>query len=335
MRARTAIALLVAVLFLRWFGSVACAADQAQGLVLEKAIPLDGVSGRIDHMAVDPERSRLAIAELGNNTVDLIDLRAGRAVHRISGLHAPQGVAFIPSADLFAVANAGDGSVDFFRASDFSPVGRIELGDDADNLRVDNRTGHLVVGYGAGGLAIVDPAARSKLADIALPAHPEGFQLAPDGSRVFVNVPDARQIASVDLASGKETAAWRIPDLQSNFPMALDNDGRTLAISFRDPARLALLDAASGAVIANVDTCGDADDVFFDERRRRIYVVCGAGAVDVFDRRDGGLGRVARVETTPGARTGLFVPELDRLFVASRAASPGAAAKLLVFRPSP
>ena len=117
--------------------------------------------------------------------------------------------------------------------------------------------------------------------------------------------------------------------------MALDNQGRTLAIAFRGPARLALLDAASGAIIASVDTCGDADDVFFDERRRRIYVICGAGAVDVFDRNDGGLGRVAQVETPTGARTGLFVPELDRLFVASRSPSPGAGAKILVFRPSP
>lgn len=332
---RTVIVLFVATLSCVRLGAVAYAADQAQTLVLEKEIPLDGVSGRIDHMAVDLERSHLAVAELGNDTVDLIDLSAGRVVQRIGGLHKPQGIAFVPSADLFAVANAGDGSVEFFRASDFAPVGGIDLGDDADNLHVDNRTGHLVVGYGDGGLAIIDPTTRSKLADIALQAHPEGFQLALDGSRAFVNVPDAQQIASVDLISRKQTATWRIPDLQSNFPMALDSQGRTLAISFRGPARLALLDAGSGAVIANVGTCDDADDVFFDARRGRIYVVCGAGAIDVFDRNEGGLRRIAQVETRPGARTGLFVPQLDRLFVASRSASPGADAKVLVFRPTP
>lgn len=327
--------LFVAALSQAWLVATVYAADQTQGLVLEKAIPLNGVSGRIDHMAVDLRRSHLAVAEFGNDTVDLIDLSADRVVHRIGGLHEPQGVAFVPSADLFAVADAGDGVVEFFRASDFSPLGSIDLGDDADNLHVDDGTGNLLVGYGDGGLAIINPTTRSKLADIALPAHPEGFQLAPDGSRAFVNVPDARQIASVDLISGQQTASWRIPDLQSNFPMALDRQGRTLAISFRGPARLALLDATSGTVVADADTCGDADDVFFDEHRRRIYVVCGAGAIDVFDRNDGGLKRMARVETAPGARTGLFVPELDRLFVASRSISPGAAAKVLVFLPSP
>lgn len=335
MLARTVIVLFVATLSHGWLAAIACAADQAQGLVLEKTIPLDNVAGRIDHMAVDFKRSHLAVAELGNNTVDLIDLSTGRVVHRITGLHEPQGVAFVPSADLLAVANAGDGSVEFFRASDFAPVGGIDLGDDADNLRVDKNTGNLVVGYGDGGLALIDPTTRSKLKDIGLPAHPEGFQLALDGSRAFVNVPDARQIASVDLISGKQAATWRVADLQSNFPMALDGPGRMLAIAFRGPPRLALLDAESGAVIANVESCGDADDVFFNEDRRRLFVVCGAGAVDVFDRNDRDLRHVAHVKTFPGARTGLFVPELNRLFVASRAASPGTDAKLLVFRPSP
>jgi DNA-binding beta-propeller fold protein YncE len=311
------------------------AADAGQGLVLEKVIPLENVSGRIDHMAVDLERRRLAVAELGNDAVDLVDLSAGRVVHRIGGLREPQGVAYVPSADLFAVASAGDGSVQFFRARDLAQTGRVDLGSDADNIRVDARTGDVVVGYGEGGLAVVDPATPAKIADIALQAHPEGFQLTLDGRRAFVNLPDARQVASVDLVSGKQTAAWKTPDLRSNFPMAIDGSGRTLAVSFRGPPRLVLLDAGSGAVIADVETCGDADDVFFDDRRQKIYVSCGAGAVDVFDRNDGRLRRLARVRTYPGARTALFVPELDRLFVASRAASAGNDAKLLVFRPSP
>jgi hypothetical protein len=310
-------------------------ADEPRGLVLERVMSLGGVSGRIDHLAVDLERKRLAIAELGNDSVDIVDLASGRVVHRIGGLHEPQGVSFIEAAGLLAVANGGDGSVGFFQAGDFSAAGNVDLGEDADNLRVDNKTGHLFVGYGDGGLAVLDGATRSKLADIALQAHPEGFQIAPDGTRAFVNLPGARQVASVDLASGKQTVAWRVPHLQSNFPMALDGQGRMLAIAFRNPARLVLLDARNGAVTANVDTCDDADDVFFDGHRHRVYVVCGAGAVDVFQANDRDLQPVARVKTSPGARTGLFVPELDRLFVAARAAAAGADAGILVFRPSP
>ena len=170
--------------------------------------------------------------------------------------------------------------------------------------------------------------------DVALAAHPEGFQLSPDGTRAFANVPDARQIVSVDLITGKQANSWEQPNLHSNFPMAIDSSGRTLAVAFRSPPRLVLLQAGTGTVTASVDTCSDADDVFFDGRRRRIYVSCGAGAVDVCDRSDD-LRRIAQVKTYPGARTALFVPELDRLFVASPSSPSAGDARVLVFRPTP
>lgn len=311
------------------------AAAAGEPLVLEASIPLEGVSGRIDHMAIDIGRRHLFVAELGNGTVDVVDLAAGRVIHRIAELDEPQGVAFSPAADLLAVANAGDGSVAFYRGSDFGPAGRIDLGDDADNAHVDSQTGRIVVGYGEGGLAVIDPATRAKVSDIRLEAHPEGFQLSGDGSRAFVNLPDSRQVAVVDLASGRPPTVWPIRDLRSNFPIAIDGAGRTLAIAFRSPPRLALLDAAQGSVLAVVDTCRDADDVFFDDRRRRLYVSCGEGALDIFERDGGKVRRLARVDTPSGARTALFVPELDRLFVASRAGWLGGEAKILVFRPAP
>ena len=324
-----AMALIAAVV-----GGPATAALAADGrtppLVLDATIPLEGVAGRIDHMAVDLDKQRLLVAELGNNTVDVIDLKTQRAIHRIKGLHEPQGVGNATAAGAIVVANGGDGSVVFFSADDFAPLGSVELDEDADNVRVDAHTGRVMVGYGSGALAVIDPAARSKIADIKLAAHPEGFQLSRDGSRVFINVPDANQIAVV--AAGRQIASWSVPHLHSNFPLALDASETMIAVVFRSPQRLVLLDALSGAVRANVETCGDADDVFFDATHKRIYVSCGAGAVDVFDQTEGEPRRLARVETSPGARTALFVPELDRLFVAARSGSLGSDAKILVYR---
>ena len=190
--------------------------------MLERTIALKGVTGRIDHLAVDLARKRLFVAELGNGTVDVIDLAAGTVIRRIEGLKEPQGLAYAPAADILAVASAGDGSVRLFHGAELSPAGTVDLGDDADNIRLDARTGNLVVGYGSGGLAVIDPAKASLLSRIPLPAHPEGFQLDPANRRAFVNVPDARQIAVVDMNAGRQTASWRIPDLGANFPMALD-----------------------------------------------------------------------------------------------------------------
>jgi DNA-binding beta-propeller fold protein YncE len=304
-------------------------------LVLEATIPLDGVAGRIDHMAVDLGRNRLLVAELGNNTVDVIDLATRRSDYRIASLQEPQGVAVAAAADVVVVTNGGNGSVAFFHADNFAPVGRVDLGNDADNTRVDASTGRVIVGYGQGALAIIDPSTRSKIGDVRLAAHPEGFQLTPDGSRAFVNVPDAKEIAVVDIAAGRQVSSWSVPNLRSNFPMAINPDGSMLAVVFRSPARLVLLKAETGVVLSNLETCGDADDVFFDAARNRIYVSCGQGAVDVFDLSRTEPVRLARIHTSSGARTALFVPGLDRLFVAARSRWSGGGAKLLVYRPEP
>jgi len=329
-------AVLCCLLALLWtLPGKAQAADPGPPLVLERTIPLTGVSGRIDHMAVDLRRGRLFVAELGNGTVDVVDLAAGRAIHRIAGLKEPQGVGYSPQADVIAVASAGDGLVQLFKGEDFSPVGMVSLGGDADNVRLDTRTGQLVVGYGSGGLAVLDSTGRSVVSTSRLPAHPEGFQLDPSTRRAFVNVPDAGQIAVVDLAAGKQVASWQVPGLKANFPVALDIAGAILATVFRSPPRLALLDTKTGAVTASLQICGDADDAFFDAKRRRIYVSCGEGLVDVLQGDAAGYHPLAHVPTHSGARTSLFVPELDRLFVAARAGLLGSDAALLVFRPGP
>jgi DNA-binding beta-propeller fold protein YncE len=328
----------VALGFVAAIQLIMCSVGMAAGgppLILERTIPLENVSGRIDHMAIDRVGRRLFVAELGNDSVDVVDLQTGKILHRITGLNEPQGVAYLADQDVIVVANRGDGSVRFFHAGDLSSLGTIALGNDADNVRIDPSSGHVFVGYGNGGLAIIDPVTRSVLADIRLAGHPESFQLDPKTDRVFANVPDAGQIAVVDPKSHEQVGAWTTPGLAANFPMALDSTGGRLAIVFRNPAKLALLDAATGAVTATLDTCGDADDVFFDGKRDRIYVSCGNGAIDVVQLSSAGFRPAGRVATASGARTSLFVPELDRLLVAVRARGIGSGAAILVFRPSP
>jgi DNA-binding beta-propeller fold protein YncE len=309
-------------------------ADAAAPLVLERTIPLAHVGGRIDHMAVDLRRKRLIVAELGNDTVDVVDLASGTLLHRFDGLEEPQGVGYVPGPDLIVVANANDGSVKFFGGGDFAEQGDLSLTDDADNVRIDPRNEHVFVGYGSGGLAVIDPSRHAKLQNIELTGHPEAFQLDPRSNRAYVNVPDAGEIAVVDLAAGRQTTRWTVPDLAANFPMAVDDTGATIATVFRSPPRLVLLDSSTGAVSGSYPTCADADDVFFDAKRHRVYVSCGQGAVDVFDRVAKTTQHTARVPTSSGARTSLFVPELDRLFVAARAGLLDSDSAILVFRPN-
>jgi DNA-binding beta-propeller fold protein YncE len=302
-------------------------------LVLEAKIPLGEVSGRIDHLAIDVKRQRLFVAELGNDTLGVVDLAAGNVLRTLAGLKEPQGVAYVDFADSICVANAGDGSVRVLRGEDLASIGSIELGDDADNVRVDALRNRVLVGYGKGALAVIDPATRTKAADIRLKGHPEGFQIDETGTQVFVNVPDARDVEVVDLAAGS-TRSVPMQGTGSNFPMAIDGESHRVLVVFRSPPTLMALSSQGGRPVAKLETCGDADDVFVDPRRRRVYVSCGEGVVDVLEQTDAGYRRLARVPTVSGARTSLFVPELDRLFVAVRARSNEAAA-IWVFRPVP
>lgn len=308
-------------------------APAAVPLAPESKIPLGEVRGRIDHLAVDLKRERLFVAELGNDTVGVVDLRQGSVLLTLNGLREPQGIGYVPSTDTVYVANGADGTVRMFEGPNLSPAGQIELGDDADNVRVDDAAHEVWVGYGSGALAIIDTASRRKLADIPLNAHPESFRLETSGQRIYVNVPRTREIAVVDRAARKQTASWSTGTLLANFPLILDEPHQRILSVFRFPARLGVL-SREGKVLARAETCGDSDDVFIDAKRGLVYVICGAGYVDVLAQRGENYERVSRIATLPGARTGLFVPELDRLYVAARARDSSPAA-VWVLRPSP
>ena len=338
----TVVAVLAAVEFpwLGWFAgfdpATALAASTTpaptvEELTLEETIPLGDVKGRIDHMAIDAPRGRLFVAELGNDSVAVVDLRAHKLMQRLAGFKEPQGVAYAADTDRLFIASGGSGKVDIRKGDDLTLISQISLGADPDNIRLDGPD-RIIVGYGGGALAVLDAATGGKIADIALAAHPEAFLPEPGGDRIFVNEPQARKIAVIDKRSGAEAASWGVPGASSNFPMALNTVGRLLYAVYRTPALISAFDTESGDIKAQLPTCSDADDVFHDADRKRVYVVCGDGTIAVLSADDGGLRELSRLQTRSGARTGLFVPELDRLFVAVPARS-GGQAELRVYRP--
>jgi len=314
-----------------WFCTPAIPAEPPP-LALEAKVGLGTVRGRIDHLAVDLQRRRVFVAELGNDSVGVVDAKENRLLRRIEGLKEPQGVGYAAPSDMLYVANASDGSVRLFGGDQYAPSGSIDLHDDADNIRVDTRSGQVVVGYGRGALALLDAAKAGVVATIPLPAHPEGFQIDESGRQVFVNLPGSHQIGVVDRDAGKLTATLPTNGGNANFPMAIDRATGRLFVVFRSPTRLAVYSIRDAKEQARIDTCGDSDDVFFDARRQRIYVSCGEGFVDVFSADGSRMSRLARIGTVSGARTAFFVPEWDRYYLAVRA-SGGTPAALWVYKP--
>jgi hypothetical protein len=302
-------------------------------LVIESRIGLGEVDGRIDHLAIDLKRQRLYVAELGDDTVGVVDLRAGRVVQTLRGLKEPQGIGYEPSTDTLYIANGSDGSVRMFSGADWAPLGSIALGDDADNVRVEEATHRVWIGYGSGALAAIDGGSHRKVAEISLKVHPESFRLSSSGPEIYVNLPGAGQIAVVDRTSNKQVASWGTGLLRANYPLALDDSERILAV-FRFPARLGVFRKQDGQRLQALSTCGDSDDLFVDSKRHRVYITCGEGIIDVFSSEASGYLHVGSLKTSSGARTSLFVSELDRLYLAVRATSATPAA-VWVIRPEP
>jgi YVTN family beta-propeller protein len=287
-------------------------------LRLQKTIPLPDVQGRIDHMFLDVSKSRLFVAALGNNTVEVIDVSQAKRIHTIPDLHEPQGILYLADVNKLYVANGDDGTLRVFDGSSYDPIKTIKLGEDADNIRFDAEKKHVYVGYGSGALAVMNEEG-TKVGGIKLDAHPESFQLEKNGPRLFVNLPKSRKVAVADPTTGSVIATWATGGAFSNYPMALDEDHHRLFIVCRLPARLVVLNTTTGNVIEKLPVIGDSDDVFYDRARKRIYATGGEGGISVFQQEDPDhYGQIATIATVKGARTGFFSSDLGQLFVAAR-----------------
>ncbi|MFO1051019.1 MAG: YncE family protein [Planctomycetota bacterium] len=304
-------------------------------LVLRATIPMPGVPGRLDHLALDRARHRLLVAALVHGSVQVIDLEHARVSDRVAGLEEPQGILYLDDVDRVVVACGGSGSVEVLRGDDLHPIATVKVDDDADNLRYDRERKLVWVACGHGALTAIDAAKWTVVGSIALDAHPEGFQLDVDGQRAFVNLPDARSIAVCDLRKMNLADRWRLREARGNFPLALFDDGKAgawIATGCRTPGKLLMRAKTDGTAATAIDLAGDVDDLAVDPRRRRIYAACGEGVVDVFVRDGATLTERARVPTAPGARTALFDADLDRLFVAAPRRGEQDA-RILVFTP--
>jgi DNA-binding beta-propeller fold protein YncE len=332
--ARLAAVVLAAIVAFCVAKDVRAEGTEGPPLQLETKIPLGDVRGRIDHMTVDLARHRLFVAALGNDSLAVVDIEGKRLDRLIGGLREPQGVGYDPVSDTLYVANAGDGSVRLFKGAELLPAGKIELGDDADNVRVDSEAGRIFVGYGGGGLAIIDGKSHDKVASVPLKAHPESFQLDGGTGRIFVNVPNGRAIDVIDRAAARKIASWPTASRSANFAMALDPRHQQVLVAFRRPAELGVFSMADGGLVASLPTCGDVDDLFVDSGRDRVYLSCGEGFIDVFAADGASYRRIGHIASAAGARTSLFVPEFDRLLLAVPAKA-GTAAAIWVFRPLP
>jgi DNA-binding beta-propeller fold protein YncE len=186
-------------------------------------------------------------------------------------------------------------------------------------MQYDPRAKELYVGCmseGSTGIAVLSIPEGKLLGKISLPAKPQGIAVEQHGDRIFANMPELRQVAVLDRKRRVALQPWPLPDVQGNTPIALDEVHHRLFVGARHPARLVVIDTSTGKPVAGVDINGDTDDLFYDPDRKRIYVSCGEGFVDVIQQVDSDHYRsLARIPTVAGARTSTFSIGLKSLFL--------------------
>jgi DNA-binding beta-propeller fold protein YncE len=283
-------------------------ADETAPLVLVRIIPIPGVEGRFDHMAVDNQNGRVFASVYGNDSVEVLDTQRGKRIHSIQeGFIKPQMVAYLPDSNRIVVSSEGDGSCKIFDADTYKLIDTVKFSDDADQLRYDPAAKRVYVAYGDGdesAIGIIDTTTNKRLeGEFKLAAHPESFQLEDKGPKLFVNLASISQIAVIDRNTRK-IQNWKLEDAGTNFPMALDEPHRRLFIAARKPARLLVLDMDTGKQIASLPGAIDTDDMSYDPDRKRIYVTSGEGFIFVYQQIDPDrYQRIAKIPTAIGART--------------------------------
>jgi DNA-binding beta-propeller fold protein YncE len=289
-----------------------------------QSIPLPDVDGRIDHFAIDVKGERAFLAALTKNTIEVVDLKAGRIIKTLPGFAKPQGVRFVPELKRLFVATGFDGALTTLDASTLSVLRTAHVSLGADAIGYDPRTKYLYVGSGGsdankatGDLTVFSAKDGTQVAALITDAHAGGSVVQTRGEHLYVLVPEKAQVLVLDRRTGAQVAKWTIPDIQRNVALDLDEKGHRLFLGVRTPASVVVLDSRSGAVVASIPTVGTLDGVSYDQATRRLYTTGGEGFIDVTQQMDADhYERIARIESGLNARTSAFVPEWHRLYVA-------------------
>ena len=313
-------------------------------LKLIQKIPMPNVKGRLDHLGVDVAGRRLFAAALGDdqNTVEVIDLKAGKRVFSIMGQSMPQGVFYSPDFKTLFVANGKDGTCKIFDGGTFKLVDSLPLGTDANHVGYDPSTKILYVGFGdakSGGLAMIDTRTKKHIGDIKTDARSGGIKIEKSSSRIFVTLAGATNLGVVDSKKHEQIATWPVTGVQASVALAFDESHHRLFSGSRNPPMLTVLDTESGKQVTQLEGVAGIDDLWYDAARKRIYASGGreseAGFVYVYQQGDADHYEIiAKVPTRANAQTSIWVQPLNRYYV-SASANEREEAAILVFEPQP
>jgi DNA-binding beta-propeller fold protein YncE len=283
------------------------------------------VKGEFDHFAIDLAGHRLFLAAEDQKTVEVFDLSSSKHVSSIRLFERPHGLVFVPGSSRLMVADGGDGTCKFIDLDAPKVSTTVKTALRADSVVYDRETETVFVANG-GQVAKMDYSlvtainAREErpIGELRIDSKIlEAMAVERMGKRLFLNLMDKNTIAVIDRVTRELITQWPLGAAEQPSALAFDEDQHRLFVGCRRPGMLVVLDTDSGKVVTSLPSIGHADDAYYDANHKRIYVSGGEGAVSVYQQNGpNGYQRLPDVPTGAGAKTSLFVPELNELFLA-------------------
>jgi DNA-binding beta-propeller fold protein YncE len=308
------------------FFSAAAWAQSKPPLRLLQTIPLPELKGGdFDHFDVDLAGNRLFLAAEDNNAVEVFDIRTNTVIHTIRDLDTPHSLLYLAAAKQLWVVSGGDGTIKVFNADNYAVLGTVKLALGADSAVYDPASHLLYVATGGEDanmdfslISVVDTATWKHLGDIKVNStNIESMAYDKNSDRLYANVRDRNLVAVIDSKQRAVISTWSLGGVHGNTPMALDLAHRRLFVAGRKPARLLVLDADSGEIVASLPTAELTDDMLFDPESKRIYVACDEFIVVYAQHDHNHYEELGRIPTGYRAKTAMLVSSLRRYFVAA------------------
>jgi DNA-binding beta-propeller fold protein YncE len=325
--------LFMAAMFL--LGAQFVAAQTAAPLKLAAKYDMPAsVKGRFDHLGIDINGNRLFVVAEEAAQVLIFDLSTGKFIRAIKVDH-PHAVLYREDLSRIYITDEGKGVLNIYDGKTYGLVKTVPLKVDTDSIGYDPATDYLYIDNGGDNahetftmLSVVDTTAGTKLADIKIDGDTlEAMALEKSGDRLFLNNPAKNEVEVIDRKANKLVTSWPVKMGKGNATMALDESAHRLFVGCRSGA-IVIFDSQTGKELQTIPVGRGVDDLMFDPASKRIYATSGGtGAVDVYKETDPDhYQSLGNIPSGPGAKTGLLVPQLARLFVAvpPRGTTPGA-----------
>jgi len=314
--------------------------QEAPTVKLIQSVDLPGYSGDFDHFAVDFDRNRLLLAAEDHGTLEVFDLKTSAHLRSIDGFGNPHSILVRKGSPTVLVTDSEKQGATLRDADTYDKKKSVPLTPGSDTSKYDAAANVLYVVTGGkdvdmktANLEAVNPDTGSTLGSITFQDnHVEAMSFVDGDPRLFINLTQTNKIAVIDRKTLKLLATWPVGVAKQNAMVAFDPDQHRLYIVCRDPGTVVVMNSDTGAVVDTQPAPLRSDEVQYDRDQHHLYVPGGEGYMGIYDTSDADhLKLVEKVSTAPGAKTGLLVSSLHRLYLAVSPGDTKATAKVLTY----